>query len=638
VGDLQGLELGELSGIPNLGVGTLDLILRVLAEAAASSAMQALPPIPHAVREHFRSSVVPAVNKSGHLVAILDDLSKIARWHVAAGTDSLPLLDPEPASGTPAAIVDARRRLDLIRAADVLDDDAARLDAAALVRQSISQLDERKQLVVTRRLFADQPETLEQLGAQLSLTRERVRQIESKAKASMVKLLQSGGPLELVAQATRDLIGNVLPLDALLERLPALARIVEPVGQPVWRILDRLDDRYEIGDTWCASPTVLAARVATHARLEELADPYGVVRLDDLGSLNPHLDHGSHEALVAWLRDSGCVLHDDFVLTRTQSLGDRAAAVLSIVGAPLSPEEILDNLRIGRSVSALKNAMSVDERIARVDRDRWALVEWGLDSYTSVRALVKDEIARNGGKVTMDVLVEGITSRYSVTASSVIAYASALPFQCSGGVVRLSAGPREHSKTPQKTRRLYRRKQSWLYRVQITKDHLRGSGSAAPLAIAGILQLKFGETRLLESRLGSQVISWTALQPSFGSIRRLLIDDDIAIDTELFLVIGDDGTFDVEAVAVPTGDPLTDALALIGIAAQKPTTKSRELVGQAVGLAETASTSDIITAYRDRGDNDVADLLVLSRAQLGDGVHTSQSTESSDIDDILDLL
>jgi hypothetical protein len=636
---LQGLELAELLGIPNLGVGTLDSILRVMAEAAVSSAVPALPPLPQKDREIVRATVEPPANKNAHLEAILNDLADIARWHVAAGTEFMPLLGHELAPGTPAAIVHARRRLDLIHATDILDDDAVQLNAATLVRRSISLLDERQQVIVTRRLFADRPETLEVLGTRLCLTRERVRQIESTARANMTKLLQSGGTLELVAQAVRDLIETLLPLDALLERLPALASIAEPTSQPVWRILDRLDEGYEIADGWCGSPTISAARDALCARLEELADPYGVVPLEDFGALNTHLaPEESKKVLFAWLLANDFVVQEEFVLTRTQSLGDRAAAILSIVGSPLSAEEILDHLPIERSVSSLRNAMSVDERIERIDRDRWALVEWGLDSYTGVRALVKDEVARNGGKIEIDVLIDRITSKYSVRSSSVMAYASAPPFECKGGVVRLRASPRGHHKTPKETRRLYRRDRSWLYRVHITKEHLRGSGTNAPMAIAGILDLQFGETRLLQSRLGEQVISWTALQPSFGSIRRLLIDNDIAVNTELFVVIGDDSTFRVEEVAPPTGDPLTDALALVGVVSDEPSLRALQLLAGAICLSETSSTSDIIAAYRDRGDSDVADLLTFSRDQLGDRDKHTTIAVIADIDDILDLL
>ena len=69
---------------------------------------------------------------------------------------------------------------------------------------------------------------------------------------------------------------------------------------------------------------------------------------------------------------------------------------------------------------------------------------------------------------------------------------------------RLRTSQNGHRKTPQETRRLYRRSDEWLYRVQITKDHLRGSGTSAPVAIAGLLGLAFGETCELETAAGGR--------------------------------------------------------------------------------------------------------------------------------------
>src|SRR5262249_25494092 len=160
--------------------------------------------------------------------------------------------------------------------------------------------------------------------------------------------------------------------------------------------------------------------------------------------------------------------------------------------------ELLDRFGVDRSARSLKGAMSMDDRFERVDRDRWALAEWGLASYSGVRALVRDEVGRAGGNIAMETLIENTTAKYSVTARSVVAYASAPPFEVKGGIVRLALTDQTSRKTPERTRRMYRRGDAWLYRIRVTKDHLRGSGSVAPIAIASILDMQFGQTRLLE--------------------------------------------------------------------------------------------------------------------------------------------
>ena len=89
----------------------------------------------------------------------------------------------------------------------------------------------------------------------------------------MVKSLEPGGMLATAGAAVRDLIGAVLPLADLIALMPALAHQVEAVGQPAWRVLDRLDDDYEIEDGWCASPTILGAQTATSDQTAGAGEP-----------------------------------------------------------------------------------------------------------------------------------------------------------------------------------------------------------------------------------------------------------------------------------------------------------------------------------------------------------------------------
>jgi hypothetical protein len=636
--DLMHQELGDLLDWPQVGVGTVDSILRGLAVASIPTSVSDLwTP----TRESREFSARDQVNED-RLVAwreapFVEDLRLIARWYAALGVPARPLLNELP-PGTPAEVRKAKQRLETISAADVLEDGQDGLDASALLGFCIGALDRRTQEVLARRFFADRPKTLDDLGESLGLTRERVRQIEAKARTEMMVFLEPGGDLEMLAATVRELIGNVLPLNELITWVPALGQSVEVVGQPAWRVLDRLDDAYEIMDSWCVSPTVRAAQALTLARLEEAANAHGVVHLDDLEPLNPRQSgDAARQTIRSWLAYCGYELHGDHVFTRTQSVGDRAAAVLSVVGSPMDSQGILNQMGIERTLGSLKNAMAVDDRFERVDRDRWALAEWGLESYAGVRALVREEVARGGGQMPIDELVERIAGKYSVSASSVIVYASSPPFEAKNGIVRFASTGRQARKSPTRTRRLYRRGSEWLYRVRITKEHLRGSGSVAPVAIAGILGLQYGTTRQLPSALGPQSVSWTGTQPAFGTIRRFLVAEDTAIDTEIFLVIADDGTFRIERVDVGEGEPLGKALALVGAKDDQSRRKPRIALARAIGLPDDSPAASVIGGYRERGDEDVAEVLLSIKDQLSDSA-APRPGPAAEISEILDLL
>jgi len=636
-GDLQGLELVELFDLPNVGIGTVDSILQALAAASTLNP----PPIP--ARRDGETDVPVVSPDHGDEYAeragpIIEDLRTLAGWYSSLGMPTRPLLDTPVPPGSPPEVLKARQRLELVSAGDVLTEGQAELDAAELLQRLVSTLDDRAQQILARRFFADRSDTLDEIGQDLGVTRERVRQIESRARADVVQALDSAS-LGAISATVREVVGIVFPLADLIRLIPALARPVPGAGQPAWRVLDRLDDAYEIKDGWCAAPTIVTAQTETLTRLQEHANRHGVASMSDLPSMNPNLPaESARSSMREWLRYCGFAVDDEYVFTQVHSVGDRAAAFLSVTGSPMSSQDILDRLGIERNLGSLRNALAYDDRFERVDRDKWALAEWGLDSYSGIRALVREEVARGGGQIPMDTLIERIAGRYSVSANSVIAYASAPPFEAKGGIVRLAIGDRDTRKGPERTRRLYRGADAWLYRIMVTNEHLRGSGSPAPIALAAILGLQHGQARQLESALGPQTISWAGPQPTFGTIRRFLVEGDVEIGSEIFLVIGDDGSFRIEPVDLSDVEPLERALRLAGATGTAARVHPRVALAAAIGLPEESSPASVIGGYRERGDTDIAELLLSARNQLEESPVNRKPNPSADIDEILDLL
>ena len=60
-----------------------------------------------------------------------------------------------------------------------------------LLKQALAELSEREQRIVLSRYLSENPETLEDLGAALNISRERVRQIETKALEKIRKSIQA---------------------------------------------------------------------------------------------------------------------------------------------------------------------------------------------------------------------------------------------------------------------------------------------------------------------------------------------------------------------------------------------------------------------------------------------------------------
>lgn len=81
----------------------------------------------------------------------------------------------------------------------------SREEVATLVRSRVTdaleRLDEREQVIVRRRLLGGQKETLSELGKQLGLSRERVRQLEQRVKTKLRRSLADLAPEETMLEA-----------------------------------------------------------------------------------------------------------------------------------------------------------------------------------------------------------------------------------------------------------------------------------------------------------------------------------------------------------------------------------------------------------------------------------------------------
>jgi RNA polymerase sigma-32 factor len=131
-----------------------------------------------------------------HALAALSGLSE------QRATELLPLLMARDVSLERAPTEDGRspdERLasDSISPEDevVARDETERLHEA--LRQVVSELGPRERSIVSRRWLTDEPQTLEQLGEDFGVSKERVRQLEERAKKRMRQRLE-----EITAEPT----------------------------------------------------------------------------------------------------------------------------------------------------------------------------------------------------------------------------------------------------------------------------------------------------------------------------------------------------------------------------------------------------------------------------------------------------
>ncbi|TCP59824.1 RNA polymerase RpoH-like sigma 32 subunit [Rhodovulum bhavnagarense] len=83
---------------------------------------------------------------------------------------------------------------DSTQAADLIEEGRDRAQLRDWLVAALSQLNERERFIVRERKLRDEPRTLESLGLELGLSKERVRQLEAAAFGKMRKSLETQSP------------------------------------------------------------------------------------------------------------------------------------------------------------------------------------------------------------------------------------------------------------------------------------------------------------------------------------------------------------------------------------------------------------------------------------------------------------
>lgn len=303
-------------------------------------------------------------------------------------------------------------------------------------------LDERERAIVTRRIMSEHPSTLDELGKEFSITRERVRQIEKSLRDTLSSLLDGEFRMSERLRAMFEAEGPILRYSTAVRIVPELDITLDPEGIPVLPLIAAVcSPTFSVSDGWLASPSIDDAVKLVKTDLPQAADEYGVV------DLTPSASHASSEQrerenrnFADWLSYSGIIMYKDHaIIGRAQN--DRAVAVLSIEGHPLTTEEIAERIGAGNARS-MRNRLADDERIMRVDVSSWGLRDWNLEEYSGIRQEIRERIERNGGSVKLDDLVRELCSQFSISSRSVMTYAASLPFVSSNGVVTLAGAER----------------------------------------------------------------------------------------------------------------------------------------------------------------------------------------------------
>jgi len=281
--------------------------------------------------------------------------------------------------------------------------------------------------ILEERLYCDDPKTLEQLGKQWEITRERVRQIQVRLQK---RIRAEIGPLArvisaLVGQELGPIIAEGSLEDCIRELLPN-----STLGRRILR--EHLGYSCESGLCLDGPGVKVAESLVKTAR--GLADDVGVFEETALRECLPNQDWAEHwEALI-----ERCDLHrlSAGYLSLRATVRARVKAAILTLGEPVTREQIASLCNIGPD--RLGATLTAIPGVARADKTRWGLTEWIDDEYQGIPAEIIQRIQEDGGAVSLKRLLSELPALFGVSEVSVRAYVGTPQFVLKDGYVSMA--------------------------------------------------------------------------------------------------------------------------------------------------------------------------------------------------------
>ena len=277
---------------------------------------------------------------------------------------------------------------------------------------------EREREIISRRFGLNgHKETLEQIGEMLSITRERVRQLE-KAILIRLRIAAEEGRIADLAPAEKLIVRNLTEMgraarasDLAKKILGREASAIEKANfsflgeiSPVLTIINENDKYYNT-----ISITEYGDEKAIRVKVDEIVSlvkankkPISIEELDE--KLN--YEHPSHIEAIARLSKQLSTLNGQWGLTKwptvnTKNIRDKIYVVLEEKHEPMHFNDIAkaigssDFKRKDVTVQAIHNELIKDPRFVLIGRGIYALDAWGYQKGT-VSDIIKKILANAG--------------------------------------------------------------------------------------------------------------------------------------------------------------------------------------------------------------------------------------------------
>lgn len=371
--------------------------------------------------------------------------------------------------------------------------------------------------------------TLEVVGSEIGVTRERVRQLQKRVEGRIDWLLHNdlSRPLWWRATDLRMDLGEAAPLDhgATQRALGRSLRDASPESAFLLRpLILRLAGPYRERDGWLVLEQTAELEFST---VQGMADEFGLVPMADVREwlITRGMRPEFHDL---WLKGSGKFRKvEDHLVLWSGNVVDKCVALLALRNEPADVKTLVTLVGEGHNVRGVKNRFFEEERLVRVNRTHWALRKWEMEEYTSITEEIAQRIVEAGGQIEVRSVVSEIVRQFGVNENSVYTFTAAPMFLVEGELIRLRKDdePVEMFGTLRSCAGAFHSSQHVIsLLLSVDANLLRGSGCSLNGPVAAALGVVPGQSRSYLHERGVLNITWpmtSAFGPSLGSSRTL---------------------------------------------------------------------------------------------------------------------
>jgi transcriptional regulator with XRE-family HTH domain len=329
-----------------------------------------------------------------------------------------------------------------------LQEDLKRHQPEETVRRVLGTLKkDRDRMVLVKReaLFGEQKRTLEEIGQELGITRERVRQIEKSARGrlSRPEVADHLAPSKMLVISVLRSRGGLMHEDHLLEELGATEGERRAALRFLLGLLEGVTplSNDQLGPAWHESHLDSAALHSAAADLRSLLETesrpvpvdtlirryqetpsYLSVREKVNTPILEHLLHVSREIVVT---EEGEVGLRHWREVNPRSIRDKTYLILRASGAPMHFTEIAQALQNSRwqkrpvTRQAVHNELIRDPRFVLIGRGIYGLSEWGHKPGT-VSEVITRVLKEAGEPLHKDEIIRRVLKERIVKEATIV--------------------------------------------------------------------------------------------------------------------------------------------------------------------------------------------------------------------------